>query len=157
MKTLELLAKASAILSGLVLLVVTLVICASLTGRNTTGWTIPGDYELIGVAAGAAIALFMPWGQLKRANIVVDFFTAGLKPASNAMLDRVGAALLGVAIGVFTWRAAIGGWNAWRSGSATMMLGFPEWIVYAVLVPPLALSAAIALAQAAGAFPEQIS
>ena len=154
MKTLELLAKASAILAGLLLIVVTLVICASLTGRNTTGWTVAG-YELIGVAAGAGIALFMPWGQLRRANIVVDFFTAGLKPATHAVLDRVGAALLGLAIGILAWRAAIGGWHAWQAGSATMMLALPEWIVYAVLVPPLALSTAIAFAQAAGAFPEQ--
>ena len=32
--------------------------------------------------------------------------------------------------------------------STTMMLGFPEWIVYAGIAPPLALSAVIALAQA---------
>jgi len=37
-----------------------------LIGRNTTGWTIVGDFELTGVAAGAAIALFMPLCQLKR-------------------------------------------------------------------------------------------
>jgi hypothetical protein len=29
-----------------------------------------------------------------------------------------------------------------------MMLGFPEWIVYAAMTPPLALSALIALVQA---------
>jgi TRAP-type C4-dicarboxylate transport system permease small subunit len=28
-----------------------------------------------------------------------------------------------------------------------MMLGFPEWIVYTAMVPPLALTAVIALAQ----------
>jgi hypothetical protein len=38
--------------------------------------------------------------------------------------------------------------NAWVSQSGSMMLGFPEWIVYAFMTPPLALSAAIALAQA---------
>jgi hypothetical protein len=38
--------------------------------------------------------------------------------------------------------------NAWVSQSGSMMLGFPEWIVFAAMTPPLALSAAIALAQA---------
>jgi hypothetical protein len=38
--------------------------------------------------------------------------------------------------------------NAWTSQSGSMMLGFPEWIVYAAMTPPLALSAAIALTQA---------
>jgi hypothetical protein len=30
------------------------------------------------------------------------------------------------------------------------MVGFPEWIVYAAMVPPFMLTAAIALAQALG-------
>jgi TRAP-type C4-dicarboxylate transport system permease small subunit len=38
--------------------------------------------------------------------------------------------------------------NAWTSQSGSMMLGFPEWIVYAAMTPPLALSAVIALTQA---------
>ncbi len=33
-----------------------------------------------------------------------------------------------------------------------MMLGFPEWIVYVFMVPPLALTAAIALVQALRGF-----
>ena len=36
-----------------------------------------------------------------------------------------------------------------------MMLGFPEWIVYTGMVPPLALTAAIALAQSALGFPDE--
>jgi hypothetical protein len=32
------------------------------------------------------------------------------------------------------------------------MLGFPEWIVYALMLPPIALTALIALAQAAWGF-----
>ena len=33
-----------------------------------------------------------------------------------------------------------------------MMLGFPEWIVYCGIVPPLALAALIGFAQAAARF-----
>ena len=29
-----------------------------------------------------------------------------------------------------TWRTTIGGLNAWKSQSGTMMIGFPEWIIY---------------------------
>ena len=39
--------------------------------------------------------------------------------------------------------------------SGSMMLGFPEWIVYCFMVPPLALTALIALAQAARGFDER--
>ncbi|WP_137890483.1 TRAP transporter small permease [Ramlibacter sp. 2FC] len=148
MKTLELLARLCAVLAGLLLIAVALVICVSVAGRNTTGWTIAGDYELTGVVAGAAIALFMPWGQFRRANIIVDFFTSTLQPTTNERLDRVGAALLAVGLGVCAWRAGVGGWHSWSSGSRTMMLGFPEWAVYAVIAPSLVLTAMIALVQA---------
>jgi hypothetical protein len=36
-----------------------------------------------------------------------------------------------------------------------MMLGFPEWIVYALMVPPLALTAVIGLVQALRGFGEE--
>ncbi len=91
MKVLELLAKLCAVAAGVLLTVITLMTCASVIGRNTTGWTIVGDFELSGSAAGAAIALFMPWCQMRRGNIIVDFFTAGTTVAVRDRLDRFGA------------------------------------------------------------------
>ena len=122
--------------------------CYSLIGRNTTGQTIVGDFELTGVATGAAIALFMPMCQFKKANIIVDFFTAKASEATTVQLDRLGALFMAAAFALLAWRTYLGGMNAWVSQSGSMMLGFPEWIVFAAMTPPLALSAAIALAQA---------
>ena len=65
-------------IAGVLLIVITLMTCISLIGRNTIGWSIVGAFELSGFAAGAAIALFMPWCQVRRGNIIVDFFTAQL-------------------------------------------------------------------------------
>ena len=146
---LESLAKASAILAGLLMTVITLMTCVSLIGRNTTGATLAGDFELTGVAAGAAIALFMPWCQLRRGNIIVDFFTAKASERTNAALDRLGALLLGLVFALLAWRTTLGGLNAWGTQSGTMMLGFPEWVVYAAMVPPFILTTVIALYQAA--------
>jgi TRAP-type C4-dicarboxylate transport system permease small subunit len=157
MKLLELLARGCAIAAGLLLTVITLMTCVSLIGRNTTGWTIAGDFELTGSAAGAAIALFLPWCQVRRGNIIVDFFTAKAGAGTNAALDRVGALLLGIVMALLTWRSAIGGWNAWTSQSGSMMLGFPEWIVYCGIVPPLALTAAIGFAQAMRGFGSEVN
>ncbi len=155
MKLLETLAKACAVLAGGLLTVITLMTCVSLIGRNTTGWTIVGDFELAGSAAGAAIALFMPWCQLKRGNIMVDFFTARASAATQARLDRLGALLLGAAMALMTWRTGVGGLNAWKSQAGSMMLGFPEWVVYAAMVPALALTTVIALVQALRGFDEE--
>lgn len=153
MKILEKLAKFCAILAGVLLTTITLMTCASVVGRETIGKTITGDFELSGVAAGAAIALFMPWCQFKRGNIFVDFFTAKASTNTQLKMERWGALLLGIVMAVLTWRTVLGGLNAFNTNSGTMMLGFPEYVVYAAMVPPLALTALIALSQAFFGFP----
>ena len=155
-RPLELAAKTCAVLAGVLLTVITLMVCVSLLGRNTVGWTIVGDFELSGAAAGAAIALFMPWCQLRRGHIIVDFFTARAPAQANAALDRAGALLVGLAMALLTWRTAVGGLSAWRSQAGTMMLGFPEWVVYTLMVPPLALTALIGIAQAMAGFGDEV-
>ncbi len=146
-KMLGILAKACAILAGVLLTVITLMTCLSVLGRNTTSTTLVGDFELTGVAAGAAIALFLPWCQLRRGNIIVDFFTARASERTTAALDRIGALVLGLCMALLAWRTVLGGLSAWSTQSATMMLGFPEWIVYTLMVPPLVLTAFIGLCQ----------
>ena len=116
MRLLESLAKLCAILAGVLLTIVTLMTCGSLIGRNLLGVTIVGDFELSGAAAGAAVALFMPWCQYQRGNIIVDFFTARATAGTTELLDRFGAFLLGLAMALLAWRTSIGGVNAWKSG-----------------------------------------
>ena len=148
MKILASLARFCAILAGLLLTIITLMTCVSLIGRNTLGITITGDFELTGVAAGAAIALFMPFCQVQRGNIIVDFFTAKLSRQANAGLDRFGALLLALVFALLSWRTMLGGLNSWRTNSETQIIGFPEWVAYACMVPPFVLSMVIGLHQA---------
>jgi TRAP-type C4-dicarboxylate transport system, small permease component len=157
LRVLEHLAKFCAILAGIILTGITLMTCASLIGRNTTGATLVGDFELTGVAAGAAIALFLPWCQARRGNIIVDFFTARASARTNLWLDRMGALLLGLSVGLLAWRTVIGGLSSWNAHSTTMMLGFPEWLVYAFMVPPLVLTAVIGLWQALFGFGPEVA
>lgn len=152
MTVLEKLAKLCAILAGVLLTVITLMTCISLIGRNTIGATLAGDFELTGVATGAAIALFMPWCQIRRGNIIVDFFTAKASAQTNASLDRLGALLLALTFCLLAWRTTVGGINAYATQSGTMMLGFPEWIIYVSMVPAFVLTAIIAFAQAVSGF-----
>lgn len=147
MSVLDKLARLCAVLAGVLLTVITLMTCVSVIGRNTTGWTIVGDFELSGSAAGAAIALFLPWCQWQRGNITVDFFTVGASQATRDRLDRFGALAVAMMMALMAWRAVDGGISAWKSHAGSMMLGFPEWVVYTAMVPPLALTAVIGLAQ----------
>ena len=148
MRILSALAHLCAILAGMLMTAITLLTCISLIGRNTTGWTIVGDFELTGVAAGAAIALFMPLCQVKRGHIIVDFFTAKASERTTARLDRLGAFSVSLVFALMAWRTVLGGLNAHANFSGTMMIGFPEWVVYAAMVPPFVLCSLIALVQA---------
>ena len=152
MTTLEKLAKFCAILAGLVMIFITVMTCASVIGRDTLGKAIVGDFELSGAAAGAAVALFMPWCQVRRGHIIVDFFTSKASDAAQRSMDKLGALMMALIMGLMAWRTSLGGLNAWTTQSGTMMLGFPEWIVYAFMVPALALAAVIALHQASFGF-----
>jgi TRAP-type C4-dicarboxylate transport system permease small subunit len=154
LRVLDFLAKLCAVLAGVLLTAITLMTCASLIGRNTVGTTLVGDFELTGVATGAAIALFMPWCQWRRGNIIVDFFTAKAGERTNAMLDRLGALLLAAAFALLAWRTTLGGINSFTNHSETQILGFPQWVVYVTMVPPFVLAAVIGLYQAAFGFGE---
>ena len=154
MNILQTLAKLCAIVAGLLLTGITLMTCLSLIGRNTTGTTLVGDFELTGLAAGAAIALFMPWCQVRRGNIIVDFFTARLGAETNNRLDRIGALLLALLFALLAWRTTLGGLNSWSTNSETQILGFPEWMAYAAMVPPFVLTAVIGVHQSLMGFGE---
>jgi TRAP-type C4-dicarboxylate transport system permease small subunit len=64
---------------------------------------------------------------------------------------------LATVMALVAWRTVLGGLNAFSSNSGTMLLGFPEYVVYAAMVPPLALTALIALHQGVFGFAEDAS
>ena len=152
MKLLESLAKLCAILAGVLMTLITLLTCASIVGREFVGKTIPGDFEFVGLATGAAVAFFMPMCQLQRGNIVVDFFTSKMPRKVNAVLDRLAALVLALCFILLAWRCGLGGLNSMQTNSSTMLLGFPESVIYFSMVPGFALTAFIGLAQCALGF-----
>ena len=141
-------ARLCAMLGGVALMGILLVTCASVIGRNFLDRTLVGDFEWTGLACGVAVALFMPWCQLRRGHIGVDFFTARAPQVVVARLDRCAALLLALCLFVLAWRSALGGLNAHANFSTSMLLGVPHWWVYACMVPPLLLTALIGLCQA---------
>jgi TRAP-type C4-dicarboxylate transport system permease small subunit len=150
------LARVFAIFAGMLLTFITLMTCYSIVGREFLGSALMGDFELSGAATGAAIAMFMPWCQAKRGNIIVDFFTAKCSDASNQAMDRLGALFLALCFALLAWRTSLGGMSAYASNSGTMILGFPEWIVFASMAPPFVLTSLIALGQVFLGFDDQL-
>lgn len=148
MKLLAFLARLCAVLAGTLLTLITLVTCVNLILRNTSGDSMAGAFEITAVSTGAAIALFMPLCQARQGHIIVDFFTARVSDAINDRLDQLGALVLGLVFGLLAWRTTVGCMSAYTAGSQTMLMGIPEWIVYAAMIPPFAISSLIGLTQA---------
>lgn len=109
---------------------------------------IGGDVELTQMGIALAIALCLPWCQLRGANIIVDFFTQNLQARRVRALDAFGALMLAVMTAVLALRTAAGAVAVREAQEQTMILGLPMWWAYAVLAPGLALTALIALVQA---------
>lgn len=149
----ERLARAMALLGGLVLTLLILMICVSVLGRSLNtllhGWLgqampgfsdwalglgvgpINGDFEIVEAGVAFAIFAFLPLCQLTSSHAVVDIFTAKLSPRINRILQMVieivfAAVLVLIAVQLF------GGMLAkLRFGENTFILQFPVWWGYA--------------------------
>jgi TRAP-type C4-dicarboxylate transport system permease small subunit len=138
-----------ALAGGLIASVVALNTVASIVGRALVSKPIPGDVELTQFGIALSISLCLPWCQLHSANIIVDFFTQKLSPRRQGLLDAFGALLLALMCGLLSWRTAVGAMVVREAEETSMILGLPMWWNYALLAPGLALTALVALVQAA--------
>ncbi|MCU0897948.1 MAG: TRAP transporter small permease [Burkholderiales bacterium] len=145
---LERAAGALALLGGAMLVAITLMSVASITGRWLFGKPLMGDFELVQLGAAVAIASFLPFTQLQRNNIIVDFFTAKLNPSLQAVLDAFGSLLLAAMLALFAWRTAVGAATVKAAGETSMIMGVPLWYGYALMVPGLVLTVLVAIRSA---------
>ena len=140
-RTLEALAKAFAFAGGAVFVVMIGMSAASIASRTLLGRPLPGDFELVQLGCAIGVAAFLPWCQMRRGNIIVDFFTARLSARAQSLLDAVGALLLALVMALVAWRATYGAITVYDSGERAMISRYPQWIGYAAIGPPLALTA----------------
>jgi TRAP-type C4-dicarboxylate transport system permease small subunit len=127
---LERAARGLALAGGFLLVGVLLMTVMSVAARYLFNAPIPGDYEITELACGVAVFAFLPYCQLHRANIVVEFFTARLHERSKRVLDVVHAfAFTAVAV-VMAWRLAVGGLGKLADGQTTLYLGIPLYWGY---------------------------
>lgn len=141
------LARWFAVLGGLCAGAVALMVVVSIAGRALWSKPIPGDVELTQFGIALCISLCLPWAQVRRANIIVDFFTQSAGPTLLRGLDGLGALLLAAMAALLAWRTAAGAQAMLEAHEATMILDLPMWWVYALLAPGLALTALVALLQ----------
>ena len=125
------LSESLAVLGGISLLFVTVFTVLSVVGRTGFDAPILGDQEIVELGCAIAIFAFMPYCQMRAANVIVDFFTARLSPSTRDCLDAVMNAIFSACILLVTWRLAVGGIGTFNSSGNSMFLRIPYWWGYA--------------------------
>ena len=147
-RALDVLARAFALAGGALLVAITGMSVVSIAGRTALGRPLSGDFELVQVGSAVAVAAFLPYCQLRRGHIIVEFFTVRAGPRVQGALDALGALLLAAVMALLAWRTAAGMLTVRAAGEVTMIVGFPVWLGYAAIVPSLALTALAGLVTA---------
>jgi TRAP-type C4-dicarboxylate transport system permease small subunit len=137
----------SAALGGVILVAMACMTVVSVVGRAFFSHPILGDVELVQLGCAVVVASFLPYTQIRRANIIVDFFTTGATARTQRRLDAFGTLLYTLVLALVCWRVAVGGIDIRAAGESSMLMNLPLWIPYMLMVPGLALCVLIGLHQ----------
>ena len=138
-RTLTKISQIVAAAGGMILIVVVLLTVTSIVGRALLNKPLPGDFELVQLGCAIAIFAFLPYCQITRGNVVVDFFTAKAPAKMTAILAMVGDLLYMFIAVVVTWRLAVGALDFFVFGEETMVLQLPKWWAFVFILPASAL------------------
>jgi TRAP-type C4-dicarboxylate transport system permease small subunit len=146
-----------ALLGGLILLAIVLVTVtnvgafaldrvARLVGGTVSG--LPGYEDFVRLSMSAAALMLLPYCQLRRGHVSVDFFAAMMPRIVQGLLTRASlAAMAGLAIFLAYWMV-LGMQETHGDGALSRVLGWPEWPFYLPGIASLLLWAGVAGYQA---------
>lgn len=134
-----------AICSGLMLTAMALMSIYSIIGRAFFDKPMMGDYELVQMMSAVAVTMALPYCQMVRGHVIVDFFTASNAPRSNAVLDTVAALLMALFAFVLAWRVGVSTFDFAKNNDASMLLNLSTWWGYAPMGPSFFLLGCAAL------------
>jgi len=150
-----------ALLGGVVLCLLVVMVCLSISGRELSDlafsgalgglgdWLaesgvgpILGDFELVEAGVAFAIFAFLPITQLKGAHAKVDVFSKGMGAGTDRALATFWSLVMAAMIVLITWRLFAGMQDKMRYGETTFLIQFPIWWAYAACLVA-AISASI--------------
>ena len=144
-RVLNKLCRAFAIGSGVTLILMALMSFTSIIGRSLFSTPILGDYELVQMLSAVAVSMALPFCQMIRGHIIVDFFTTGAPPKFNKACDVFASLILALVGFIFAWRITLGMLELRENGDASMLLNLSTWWGYAPMVPSFFLLGCAAL------------
>jgi TRAP-type C4-dicarboxylate transport system permease small subunit len=144
-RVLNTLCRAFAVGSGVTLILMALMSFTSIVGRTFFSKPILGDYELVQMMSAVAVTMALPFCQMIRGHIIVDFFTTGAPKKFNRACDVIASLILAGAGFLFSWRITLGMLELRENGDASMLLNMPTWLGYLPMVPSFFLLGCAAL------------
>jgi TRAP-type C4-dicarboxylate transport system permease small subunit len=144
-RVLDLISRFFAICAGIVLTLMALMSLASILGRTFFDKPILGDFELVQIMSAIAVSMTLPFCQMIRGHIIVDFFTTAMPKRVNLVLDVIASLLLALAGFIMSWHIAGGMIDLRQTGDASMLLNIPLWYAYVPMVPSFLLLGCAAL------------
>lgn len=162
------LARVAAVLGGIVLTLLIVLTCLSVTGRglNTLMHAmldagvmpglaqglldagigpVMGDFELVEAGIAFCIFAFLPLAQITGAHAAVDILTSQFPPVVNRFLSAFWDVVFAVSLVVITWKLYDGMAGKMRYNETTMLLQFPVWWAYAISLAACVVAAVISV------------
>jgi TRAP-type C4-dicarboxylate transport system permease small subunit len=130
-RTLERAAALLGLVGGAALLGVMATMMITVVG-NAFGAPLLGDSEIVELLGGIAVFAFLPYCQLRGANVFVDFFTKPLPDRAKAWLDAAMNLVFAAVAVILTWRLIEGGIGVYERDKRSMFLQLPDWWAYGV-------------------------
>lgn len=124
----------AALVGGLVLVALTLMVVASVSGRALIGiglGPIPGDFELVEVGVGVAVFFFLPWCYLKGGHATVDLLYMHMPKWIQRAIVIISDVLMMAVWLVLTWMLWQGLLEKKEYMETTFILQMPIWWAYA--------------------------
>ncbi|MGE0098436.1 MAG: TRAP transporter small permease [Hydrogenophaga sp.] len=125
----------SAVTGGLVLVALTLMIVASVSGRALIGvglGPVPGDFELVEVGTAIAVFFFLPWCYLRGGHATVDLLYMHMPAwARKTVVLASDFLMLGLWL-LLTWKLWEGMLEKKEYLETTFILLMPIWWAYAL-------------------------
>lgn len=128
-----------AVTGGVLMAGLASMVIVSVLGRALISTPIYGDFEMVAMGNAVAVSMFLPYCQLKKANVVVDLFLSRAPVMLQRRLDGVGSLILMAISAMLTWRLWVGTLEMHEVHETTMILGITIWWAF----PPITFSFAV--------------
>lgn len=123
-----------AIIGGLIFLILVAVSLVSIVGRKLFAAPVPGDMELLEMAAASAGACFFAYCHITYTDLKVDLLTIKLNPRVNAFLDFIASIAMVVFAYLLMWRTFVAAQGTLESGESSAILALPvAWFQFAMV------------------------